>query len=183
MSRVLASIGAGDPVITTTGFLSREAFASADRDATFYMLGSMGLASAFALGIAILKPHLHVFVLEGDGSALMSLGTLPLIAAEAPANLTHIIFDNGVYESTGGQPTIASTRSLSAIGAACGYRSAQEITEAAPLQRELARLRSLDGPHLIVAKVTLTPIGETPRVGHTPEHIRDRFMAALNPSA
>ena len=73
-----------DLVLSTTGMISREAFATLDRPGNFYMIGSMGLLSSFGLGLAVLTPQRRVFVLEGDGSALMSLGALPLIAAERP---------------------------------------------------------------------------------------------------
>ena len=72
------------------------------------MIGSMGLASAVGLGLAIQTPHKRIFILEGDGSALMSLGTLQLIASQGVPNLIHVILDNEVYESTGGQASISS---------------------------------------------------------------------------
>ena len=88
---VLGHVHPEDLVLTTTGMISREAFIADDRSGNFYMLGSMGLLSSFGLGLAILKVERRIFVLEGDGSALMSLGTLPLIGVQSPANLIHII--------------------------------------------------------------------------------------------
>ena len=84
---ILEHIGTDDLVLSTTGMISREVFLSHDRPGNFYMIGSMGLLSSFGLGLALLTPEQRVFILEGDGSALMSLGTLPLIASEGPANL------------------------------------------------------------------------------------------------
>ena len=72
------------------------------------MIGSMGLLSSFGLGLALMAPEQRVFVLEGDGSALMSLGALPSSPAKIPATSVHFILDNESYESTGGQPTISS---------------------------------------------------------------------------
>ena len=63
-----------------------------------------GLLPSVQLGLTLLMPEYRVSVLEGDGSALMSLGTLPLISVERPSNLVHVILDNEVYESTGAQP-------------------------------------------------------------------------------
>ena len=94
IERILSHMRDGDLVVSTTGMISRELFTLDDRPGNFYMIGSMGLASAMGLGLAIQAPNKRVFVLEGDGSALMSLGTLPLIASERPANLVHIILDN-----------------------------------------------------------------------------------------
>ncbi|MCH7606805.1 MAG: hypothetical protein IH962_06585, partial [Chloroflexi bacterium] len=97
---ILQRVGSNDLVLSTTGMISREVFATDDRPGNFYMIGSMGLLSSFGLGLALQFPEKRVYVLEGDGSALMSLGVLPLIAAEGPNNLVHIILDNEAYEST-----------------------------------------------------------------------------------
>ena len=81
----------GDLVVSTTGMISRELFVTHDRPGNFYMLGSMGLVSSFALGLALMDASSKVVALEGDGSALMSMGTLALIASEAPNNFLHIM--------------------------------------------------------------------------------------------
>ena len=83
--RIIAeSLQKNDLVVSTTGMISRELFITDDRSGNFYMLGSMGLVSSFALGLALLNPSNRVVALEGDGSALMSMGTLALVASEAP---------------------------------------------------------------------------------------------------
>ena len=66
--------GPPDLVLSTTGMISREVFFTEDRPGNFYMIGSMGLLSSFGLGLALMVPEQRVFVVEGDGSALMSLG-------------------------------------------------------------------------------------------------------------
>ena len=104
IEKVLGHVEADDLVLSTTGMISREVFVADDRAGNFYMLGSMGLLSSFGLGLAMLNPKQRVFMLEGDGSALMNLGALPLIAKEGPENLVHVILDNEAYESTGAQP-------------------------------------------------------------------------------
>ncbi len=97
IEKILEHVQADDLILSTTGMISREVFMTDDRPGNFYMIGSMGLLSSFGLGLALLTPGQRAFVLEGDGSALMSLGTLPLIAAERPGNLVHIILDNEAY--------------------------------------------------------------------------------------
>ena len=91
---ILSQLPQEDVLITTTGMISREVFDIQDRTNNFYMLGSMGLLSSFGLGLGITFPDKRIWILEGDGSALMSLGTLPLIASESPKNIVHIILDN-----------------------------------------------------------------------------------------
>ena len=121
IAKILKRVRADDLVLSTTGMISREVFMSDDQPRNFYMLGSMVLLSSFGLGLALLQPERRIWVLEGDGSALMSLGSLPLIAVESPANLVHIILDNEAYKSTGGQPTISSKVKLAEVGKSCGY--------------------------------------------------------------
>lgn len=176
---VLNSMDGRDYLISTTGLISREVFAQSDRPRNFYMLGSMGLASALALGVAMLRPAARVVVLEGDGSALMSLGTLPLLGAERPANLTHVILDNEAYESTGAQRSISDRVDLAGFGEASGYQRVDRVSTLDGLTAAL-RQRPATGPALVVTKVALDPdLRLPPRVTLTPQQIRDRFQAAL----
>ena len=175
IERVLGHVGEKDLLLSTTGMISREVFASNDRQGNFYMIGSMGLASSLALGLALLQPQRPVFVLEGDGSALMSLGTLALIGAEVPRNLVHVILDNEAYETTGSQPSISSKVSLASIGKASGYSTVQQAEDGHTLNEALLARGREPGPHLIVVKVGIAPVVGISRVSHTPEEIRDRF--------
>lgn len=176
---ILGHVGESDLLVTTTGMISREVFATKDRRGNFYMIGSMGLASSLALGLALLQPQRPVFVLEGDGSALMSLGALPLIAVEAPPNLIHVILDNEAYESTGSQPSISSKVSLASIGKASGYSSVQKAEDGDTLNEALQRCGNGPGPHLVVVKAGIAPVEGIARVSHSPEEIRDRFRGRI----
>ena len=116
-----------EPVVHANGYICRESFALKDREANFYMIGSMGLASSIGLGVALCKPDRKVIVLDGDGNVLMALGTLAMIAAEAPKNLVHVVIDNEVYESTGSQRTLSNSVSLEQIAKSSGYREAVRV--------------------------------------------------------
>ena len=175
IERVLGHVGEKDLLLSTTGMISREVFATNDRQGNFYMIGSMGLVSSLGLGLALLIPGRRVFVMEGDGSALMSLGALPLIGAEVPRNLVHVILDNEAYESTGSQPSISSKVSLASIGKASGYSTVQQAEDGHTLNEALLARGREPGPHLIVVKVGIAPVVGISRVSHTPEEIRDRF--------
>ena len=176
---IMSAVGTDDLVLSTTGMISREVFATADRPGNFYMLGSMGLLSSFGLGLAAMVSGRRVFVLEGDGSALMSLGTLPLIAVESPSNLVHVILDNEAYESTGGQPSISAEVSLADIGRSCGYRRVAEVSDAEGIGAAMAECADGGGPYLIVVKCSIAPVEGIPRVSLSPVEIRDRFKACL----
>src|SRR3546814_4774774 len=83
----------------------------------------MGCAAGMALCLALKTPR-KVVVCDGDGAALMKLGTMATIGASVPGNLLHIVFDNGTYESTGGQPTVSGSVDFAGVALACNYRSA-----------------------------------------------------------
>lgn len=113
-------------VVSTTGMISRELYElrslvgqSQSRD--FLTVGSMGHASQIALGIANARPELQVCCLDGDGSVLMHMGGLATIGSNKKGNLFHIVLNNGVHDSVGGQPTAAQYVSLTDVAKACGY--------------------------------------------------------------
>lgn len=172
---LLKRIGARDLALFTTGMISREGFAAADREANFYMIGSMGLCAPVALGVALCHPQRRVVCVDGDGSALMNLGALSMVAAERPANFVHLVLDNEVYESTGSQPTIAERVSLSAIASGCGYASVAFVDDAVVLESAIATVLEARGPALLHVKTTPEGTPGVPRVEHEPEAIRDRF--------
>ena len=179
IGKILEHVEVSDLVLSTTGMISREVFVANDRPENFYMIGSMGLLSSFGLGLALLNTDKRVFVLEGDGSALMSLGTLPLIATENPGNLFHIILDNGAYESTGAQPSISSEVDLATVGRSCGYRHAARVDDIEGLQNALLDCAMGHGPRMVVVKAGIAPVPGIPRVSHSPTDIRDRFRRSV----
>lgn len=101
---IMDQVKKNDIVITTAGYISRQVYQYKDRDLNFYMMGSMGCAFALGLGIALNVKN-RVFVINGDGSALMGLGSLVTGRKYNLSNLVHIIIDNNCHESTGGQVT------------------------------------------------------------------------------
>jgi phosphonopyruvate decarboxylase len=185
-----AALGAiGDaPVVHANGFICRESFSVGDRPQNFYMIGSMGLASAIGLGVALARPDLATVVFDGDGNLLMNLGILPMIGGapvlgagatgSRPRNLVHVVFDNEVYGSTGNQMSPSRHARLDALAAAAGFASTVAVTEAAALRDATAAAMRGDGPSFILAKVTPEE-QPAPRIPYPPEEIRDRFRGAL----
>ncbi len=113
-------------VLATTGFCGRELYALGDRPNHLYMVGSMGCVTSVALGLARARPDLQVVALDGDGAALMRMSAFATLGAYGPSNLIHLLLDNGVHESTGGQATVSPHLSFASIAAACGYAQASE---------------------------------------------------------
>jgi thiamine pyrophosphate-dependent acetolactate synthase large subunit-like protein len=176
---ILAHLPNDDLALFTTGMISREAFNIRDRAENFYMIGSMGLLNALGLGLALQSPARTIWVIEGDGSALMSLGTLPLIATCQPRNLIHVVLDNEAYESTGGQPTISSTVDLAALAKAAGYPRVCSVRDPISLQKALQEAMAERALTFILAKVTGRAPQGLGRVSLTPEAIKQRFSKVL----
>jgi len=132
---------------------------------------SMGTAPSIGLGIALAQPGRRVIVVNGDGAMLMNLGSLVTITAAAPANLTLILVDNGVYEVTGAQPTpgAAAGRSDGAsvdfevIARACGFRSVYHFSNAASWTRDIERVLGEPGPTFVLLDVISMPGTPGPR--------------------
>jgi phosphonopyruvate decarboxylase len=118
-------------VLAATGFCGRELYAIADRPNQLYMVGSMGCVAPLALGLALARPDLKVVAIDGDGAALMRLGALATLGAYGPPNLRHLLLDNGVHDSTGGQATVSPSVSFAEVAAACGYAASLETDDAA----------------------------------------------------
>ena len=166
--------------VIANGYVSREAFNVEDREGNFYMLGSMGLASAIGLGAAISCPEQKVVVLDGDGNLLMGLGALTMVGAQQPKNLYHVVLDNGVYASTGNQTTLAPQVDFGAVALGCGYQHAAEANDLESTERELETLAGLEGP--VFLRIRIAPEGHPrtfARVTHTPAEISARFAGAL----
>lgn len=167
-------------VVHANGFISREAFNLHDRPENFYMIGSMGLASSIALGVALNRPDRRVVVFDGDGNVLMNLGSLALIGASQPRNLVHIVFDNEAYGSTGNQRTISHQVSLDDIARASGYVMVQRASTAEALQTAARTLLTQPGPSFLLVKIE--PDWEERKIGritHEPTDITRRFRVAV----
>jgi len=171
-------------VIIANGYPSRDAFNAKDRPQNFYMIGSMGLASPIALGVAITQPKRKVIVFDGDGNLLMSLGMLAQIASAKPANLVHIVFDNETYGSTGSQTTVSSEVNLAKMAEAAGYAVSEFIdarSENFPIQNLKSKIQntlSANGPTFLLIKVSSAEAEAGKRVSWTPEQITERFSTA-----
>lgn len=165
-------------VVSANGYPSREAFAVADRPLNFYMIGSMGLASSIALGVALAQPARRTVVLDGDGNLLMNLGVVANVAALAPRNFVHCVFDNEAYGSTGNQRSASAHVRLDRVAAAAGYRTVAAATDAEGVAGAVRAMLAADGPHFLLVKVTREE-ADVPRISRSPHAIRDRFRAAL----
>ena len=167
-----------DPVAHANGYICRESFSLADRPQSFYMIGSMGLAPAIGLGLALTRPARRAIVFDGDGNLLMNLGVLAMIAAQRPPNFVHVVFDNEVYGSTGNQASLSRGVRLDRLAAAAGFATTVAVTEPWTLDAALRAALAGDGPHFVLVKVTAEE-ADVPRIPYSPTVLRDRFRAAV----
>ena len=142
-TRVIVGLAGDAPIVASLGHPAYDLFAAGDRPRNFYTWGSMGLASSIGLGLALARPDVRVFVLDGDGSLLMNLGSLATIGLLQPANLVLVVMDNEEYATTGGQKTpTAHGADLDAAARAMGVPRTATVRTEAELGGAVARRRS-----------------------------------------
>ena len=138
LRKLVANTNVAETVlIASTGFAGRELYAIEDRPNHLYMVGSMGCASSLGLGLSIVRPDKKVIVIDGDGAALMRMGNFATVGAYAGNNFYHLLLDNQVHESTGGQATVSAAIDFPAIASACGYRNVYSSTSSEQLKNLL----------------------------------------------
>jgi phosphonopyruvate decarboxylase len=140
--------------------------------------GCMGKASSLGLGLALGRPERQVWVLDGDGSLVMNLGTLVTIAEQQPPNLTHFLLQNGVYEVTGGQPVPGAGRAdLAHMARGAGYPRAERVATVAALDEGLDGVLAAPGPRFVALDVD--PAGALPRAPGPPGRPTRKALAEL----
>lgn len=176
--RLVGQLKHDEAVIGGIGNANFDLWATGQRPQNFYMLGSMGLTIPIGLGVAIAQPDRHVVALEGDGSLLMQLGCLATVAMLKPKNLTMILWDNGIYQITGNQPTAsAATADLVAIARGSGLANSNWAADEEDFDRLFAAALKSGVPTLIAARIDNKPgVGATDR---DPVQIRTRFMQGI----
>ena len=178
LERLLATLPDTAAVVATTGKCGRELFTLSDREQHLYQVGSMGGASGMGLGVA-LNTRRKVVVLDGDGAALMKMGTFATIGAQSPPNLVHILLDNGVHDSTGGQATVSPGVDFSAVALACGYRAAFDCDDVPGFATALHDALATDGPVLLHVRIRPGSMATLGRPTVAPHEVAARFKAFL----
>jgi phosphonopyruvate decarboxylase len=183
LQEVLARTAADECVVlASTGFCGRELYALEDRPNHFYMVGSMGCVTSLALGLALARPQLRVVAIDGDGAALMRMGNFATLGAYGPANLWHLLLDNGVHDSTGGQASVSPHVSFAAIAAACGYASALQTTDPGRIGAWL-EAPAAGGARFACLATRPGAAAGLPRPSQTPLAVRERLARHLRATA
>lgn len=183
---VASALGEKDCIVSTTGMISRELFEyrvamNQGHERDFLTVGSMGHASQIALGIALAQPERRVWCFDGDGAAIMHMGSMAIVANKAPKNYIHVVFNNGAHDSVGGQPTVGLKIDLPAIAKAVGYKAAMSIDNKEDLEHQLSnyQLSTTEGPILLEIRVRKGNRKDLGRPTTTPIQNKEALMSFL----
>ena len=174
-----------DPIISTTGKASRELFETRVANGQshkydFLTVGSMGHSSSIALGVAIQKPDKKIWCIDGDGAALMHMGSMAVLGYFHPKNMVHIIINNGAHETVGGMPTVASSMDFVTVAKACGYPHAVSVDCFEELDRELSAAKESQELFLIEVKSSLGARDDLGRPTTTALENKNNFMKYIS---
>lgn len=181
---VAAALDENDCIISTTGMISRELFEyrtsmGQGHERDFLTVGSMGHASQIALGIAMAQSGRRIWCFDGDGAAIMHMGSMAIIASKEPKNYVHIVFNNGAHDSVGGQPTVGFKIDLPAVAKAVGYKNAFSTETKEHLTNLLKMLKAQEGPVLLEIKVKKGNRKDLGRPTTTPIQNKEALMNFL----
>jgi len=172
-----------DELVLTTMSVAQEWPAYSSSEFDFNALGTgMGHLPDMGLGLAVACPERKVLILNGDGSMLMNLGVLVTIANAAPRNLVLFVFENDIYEVTGGQPIPGvGHANFAQMAQGAGFPHTFEFSDITAFDKELPQILRLDGPVFVTVKAAPSgkPLSTKPMpVRAAFRDLRDRLTKA-----
>lgn len=184
IKKIVETTSEDEYIISNIGFPSRELYGIKDRKRTFYMSGSMGMATPIGLGVALALQQQNnttkVIVIDGDGSMLMNFGELVTVYAQNPENLIIALIDNEAYGSTGSQETYASRINLSNIAEAIGFKEVYHI-DAKETTDDIDMTQYLDKKGPVFVHIKVNPgNSDAPIIDLTPSKIKNGFMKQIH---
>lgn len=182
--RKITEVTGEDAIVSTTGKASRELFEIREAKGQthgldFLTVGSMGHSSSIALGIALQKPEKKIWIIDGDGAALMHMGSMAVLGANAPRNVVHIVINNGAHETVGGMPTVAGKINLVKIAEGCGYKKAVCVDSFEALEKALQEAKASECLSFIEVKCAIGARDDLGRPTTTARENKEAFMGCL----
>lgn len=179
---IVENLDEDTPIVSTTGVASRELFEirkrrGQDHSRDFLTVGGMGYASSIATGVANALPMKKIVCIDGDGAALMHLGTLAINAD--CSNLIHFLINNEAHDSVGGQPTKGACIKFGNVARALGYSHSFEVDSKADLKAVCLAANDKDGSVLITVKTRAGFRGNLGRPDRSPIENKIDFMSLL----
>lgn len=180
----ITKISGEDPIVSTTGKASRELFEIRERNGEghgkdFLTVGSMGHSLSIALGVALNKPGVRVWCVDGDGAALMHMGSMAVTGNICPDNLVHIVINNGAHETVGGMPTVATSTDLCTVAKGCGYRNVISVSDPDALDKALREAKESSLLSFIEVKCAIGARDDLGRPTTTAAENKKNFMDNL----
>ena len=181
---ILNQIKPDSSVVSSTGMISRELYELRDHfkqnhDTDFLTVGSMGHCSQIALGIAVTNSNKRVICLDGDGAAIMHMGSMAIVGQASSANLLHVILNNGRHDSVGGQPTCGLEINFTTIAEGCGYQLVRSANDETELINALDAMSDLEGPLLLDVRIGAGHRKDLGRPEISPQDQKCNFMRHL----
>jgi len=177
---ILLELAGQASIVSTTGKTSREVFelraARKEQQRDFLTVGGMGHTASIALGAAMGKPETSVVCIDGDGSALMHLGALPIIGSLQMPNFTHVLLNNAAHESVGGQPTVGDRTDFRAIALASGYNAYAVASTPDEIKVAWKQLEEEPGPVMLEVRILTGARDDLGRPTSTPRENKQAFM-------
>lgn len=180
----IAETAGQDVIVSTTGKASRELFEIRSRKGQshaqdFLTVGSMGHSSSIAFGIALNKPSIKVWCIDGDGAVLMHMGSMAVIGSGNPSNMVHIVINNEAHETVGGMPTAARHIDFCRIAEGCGYPYVASVERQDALKQELLQAKQRNALSFIEIKCALGSRADLGRPTTTPQENKRALMEYL----
>jgi len=166
-------------LLATTGKTGRELYEVEDAKNNLYMVGSMGCISSTALGVA-LNTDKKVIAIDGDAALLMRMGNMALNGYYAPSNMLHLLVDNNVHDSTGGQFTVSNNVDFVQIAKSCGYTNSLYIHNLGELEEKIVEWKNNPAPTFMYIKVRRGTKENLGRPSVKPYEVKDRLMEFIN---
>jgi len=184
VKKIVDRLSSDDVVVSTTGMASRELFEyrkakGQSHRADFLTVGGMGHASQIALGIAGQKKERNIICIDGDGAALMHLGSMAISGQSGLNNFKHIVINNGAHDSVGGQPTIANDICLDKIAKGCGYTYAKCCNSLEDFEQYFSDFMENKGPAFLEVKVAKGNRKDLGRPTTSPQENKFAFIGNL----
>jgi phosphonopyruvate decarboxylase len=175
--KVLTDLSDKDTILlATTGKTGRELFEVADKANHLYMVGSMGCISSLGLGLALSQPHKKIVVIDGDGSAIMRMGSFTTNAYYQPTNLLHVLLDNNTHDSTGGQATVSHNIDFVDQAASVCYPIALRVGTLDELTKAIVKWQMNGGLTFLYLKIAKGSTKDLGRPTMKPHEVKTRLM-------
>lgn len=179
--RTLQSVSDIDTLLlATTGVTGRELYELDNKPNQFYMVGSMGCVSSIALGLALARPDKKVIAIDGDGAFLMRMGAVTSNGYYSPPNLYHLLLDNGMHESTGGQVTVSANVDYAKIAEGSGYSQVETINNLNDLKQSINEWRNKQKLTFAYLKIKQGVKENLGRPKETPDFLKKRFIKYIS---